>query len=277
MPRRGKAVHPIAALLEPKRALIRPEDHGLPAPRSGKPGPKTAGLTQLDMDTLTDRGKRTYNRLVLGLLVNPKQKYLAAVAEILQLTVDEYTLLCIYALGHKPVQQLESAVDLVSRELWQAACDRHQDMMYVTDLAWTVLAHNQPFADLFAEGRAPSNTARWMLLADEARTTLMEWETTWAPAVCAQVQAAFAEHPTNDVLRRLVDDVREDPQAGPIYAGCTAASIAPDGAVRQMLHPLHGPGTARMVAASPYASPGTRMIIVMFDCQTTRGQPSARG
>lgn len=264
MPRRGKAVHPIAALLEPKRALVRPEDHGLPTPRSGKPGPKTAGLTQVDMDTLTNRGERTYNRLVLGLLANPSEKYLVTVAEILQLSVDEYTLLCIYALGHKPVQQLEHVIDLAARDLWQAACDAQREMMYVTDHAWTLLVHNQAFADLFVGGRAPRNTARWMLLTDEARTTLADWETTWAPAVSAQVQAALAEHPTNDVLRRLEADVRADPRAGQIYTRCNEASIAPDGAVRRLLHPLRGPGTASMVAASPYASPGARMIIVMF-------------
>ncbi|MER5985646.1 XRE family transcriptional regulator [Streptomyces sp. NPDC001787] len=278
MPKRGsKSAHLIAALLEPKRAAIRAEDHGLPSPRSGKPGPKTKGLTQVDIDTLTNRAERTYNRLVHGLLANPKEAYLAAVAEILQLSVDEYTLLCIYALGHKPVQQLEPVIDLAARDLWQAACDGQREMMYVTDLAWNLLVHNQPFADLFVGGLAPRNTARWMLLADEARTTLVDWESTWAPAVSAQVQAALAEHPINDVLRRLEDDVRADPQAGPIYSGCTEASIAPDGAVRRMLHPLRGPGTARMVAASPYASPGARMIIVMFESQTSPQLSSGPG
>ncbi|MFJ1954460.1 XRE family transcriptional regulator [Streptomyces microflavus] len=271
MPRKGKkSAHLIAALLEPKRALIQAEDHGLPAPPSGKPGPKTEGLTQVNIDTLTNRAERTYNRLVHGLLAKPSEAYLAAVAEILRLTVDEYTLLCIYALGHRPVHQLGPAVELAARELWQAACDGQRHMMYVTDLAWTLLAHNQPFADLFAGGRAPKNTARWMLLTDEARITLMDWETTWAPAVSAQVQAALAEHPTNDVLRRLEADVRADPRASQIYRGCTEASIAPDGAVRQLLHPKHGPGLARMVAASPYASPGARMIIMTFDSQSER-------
>ncbi|MFD3970221.1 XRE family transcriptional regulator [Streptomyces cyaneofuscatus] len=271
MPRRGsKSAHLIAALLEPKRAAIRAEDHGLPSPRSGKPGPKTDGLTQVNIDTLTNRAERTYNRLVHGLLANPKEEYLAAVAEILQLSVDEYTLLCIYALGHKPVQQLEPVIDLAARDLWQAACDGQRHMMYVTDLAWTLLAHNQPFADLFTGGRAPKNTARWMLLTPEARITLMDWETTWAPAVSAQVQAALAEHPTNEVLRRLEADVRADPRASQIYTGCTEASIAPDGAVRRLLHPKHGPGLAQMVAASPYASPGARMIIVAFESQSQR-------
>lgn len=278
MSRRGKqSAHLIAALLEPKRAAIRAEDHGLPSPRSGKPGPKAEGLTQVDIDTLTDRAPRTYNRLVHGLLVNPKEAYLASVAEILQLSVDEYTLLCIYARGHKPVQQLNPVIDLAARDLWQAACDGQREMMYVTDLAWNLLVHNQPFADLFVGGLVPRNTARWMLLTPEARITLMDWETTWAPAVSAQVQAALAEHPTNEVLRRLEDDVRADRHAGRIYTGCTEASIAPDGAVRRMLHPLHGPGTARMVAASPYASPGARMIIVMFDSPNNRRTSSAGG
>jgi hypothetical protein len=67
------------------------------------------------------------------------------------------------------------------------------------------------------------------------------------------------------MLRQLDKEVRADPVAGPIYSNPELASIAPDGVVREFHHPLHGPGIAKLVASAPFASPGARAIIVIFE------------
>ncbi|MFF3957420.1 XRE family transcriptional regulator [Streptomyces sp. NPDC001890] len=264
-----KPRHPIGELLEPKRALIRPESVGLPQPPADRPGPKAEGLTQNDMDILLKRSGRTYNRLECGQLRFPPDDYLVSVGRLLNLTADEYTMLWLLARGHRPTHPLHPPTGLAGPELWQEACDGQRHMMYVTDLAWTLLAHNSAFADMFAHGVAPANTARWMLLTEEGRTTLMDWETTWAPSLSAQLQAALAENPSSEVLQKIDADVRADAVAGPIYNSVTTPSIAPDGVVRRLRHPLYGPGAAKMVAANPYASPGARMIIVIFEPEET--------
>ncbi|MEU6277477.1 XRE family transcriptional regulator [Streptomyces populi] len=217
------------------------------------------------MDILLERAQRTYNRFERGQLPHPPEDFLVKVGQLLELTPDEYTMMWLYARGHRPTHPLAPPAGLHSPELWQQACEGMGHMMYVADLAWNTVAHNTAFADMFIGGEAPKNTARWMLLTDEGRTTLMDWETTWAPSLSAQLKAAMAEHPDNLDLRQIDAEVRADPVAGPIYLADSKPSIAPDGVVRRLRHPLYGPGLAKMVAATPIASPGSRLIIVMHE------------
>ncbi|MGA4844552.1 XRE family transcriptional regulator [Streptomyces sp. G45] len=260
----ARGPHPIGALLAPKRQLIRPEWVGLPPRAAATRGPRQEGLRQVDMDALTGRAERTCNRLERGQLAKPSADYLAAVARILRLSPDEYVLLWLHARGQRPTRPLDPTVGLSVPDGWQEACDGHRDMMYVTDLAWTVLAHNQPFADMFTGGRVPRNTARWALLSEEARATLIDWEQQWVPSFVTQLRAAVAENPDNEVLRRLVADVHDDPVAGPLYAAGGMSAMATDGAKRRLRHALYGNGVAHTVAATPHAAPGARVIMVHF-------------
>ncbi|MFG3156733.1 XRE family transcriptional regulator [Streptomyces sp. NPDC048219] len=272
-----KREHPLGLLLAPKRRLITPESVGLPKRAKGRPGPKAEGLTQAHMDILLNRADRTYNRLESGRWPNPPEEYLVAVGRLLKLTPDEYHLLWLHTRGHRPAHPLYPEAGVRAAELWQEACDGQRHMMYVTDLAWNVIAHNPAFAAMFVSGKAPQNTARWMLLTEEARTTLMDWETSWAPSLSSQLQAALAENAHSEDLRAIDADVRADPVAGPIYTAPGSPSIAPDGVVRRLNHPLYGPGIAKMVASAPYASPHARAIIVIFHPDDERANASIAG
>lgn len=256
--------HPLARLLQPKRAAIRPQDVGLPARMACAPGPKQAGLTQSQMDQLLTRADKTYGRFERGRLPNPPEDFLADVGRLLRLTQDEYATMWLHARGHQPTVPLDPESASPLSALWQEACDGQRHMMYVTDLAWNMIAYNSAFADMFDQRQVPENTARWMLLTEEARCTLKGWRGIWAPSVSAQLQAAIAEHPDNEVLQEIDRDVQADPIAGPIYSRPDVASIAPDGVVRPFHHPLYGPGTAKIVASAPYSSPGARAIIVIY-------------
>ncbi|TQE33034.1 MmyB family transcriptional regulator [Streptomyces ipomoeae] len=217
------------------------------------------------MDQLLNRADKTYGRFERGKLPHPPDDFLFDVGRLLRLTQDEYTTMWLYARGHRPTVPLDPEAGTTVSSLWQEACDGQRHMMYVTDLAWNTLAYNRPFEDMFAGHQVPANIARWMLLTEEARHTLATWETTWAPSVSAQLQAALAEHPDNDVLQQIDQVVRADPVSGPIYSHPHVASIAPDGVVRRFHHPLYGPGVAKLVASAPYASPGARAIIVIYE------------
>lgn len=257
--------HPLQQLLAPKRAQIRPETVGFPARSAETPGPKVLGLTQSHMDTLLMRASKTYGRFERGLMPNPPDDFLIAVGKVLQLASDEYTTMWLYARGHRPTQPLDPDDGLVVPMYWQQACDGQRHMMYVTDRAWRVTASNAAFAAMFRSGKVPENTARWMLLSAEARTTLMDWETTWGPSIAAQLRAAYVEHCGNREIAKLHKDVLADEVAGPIYALGVEASIAPDGVARRLNHPLYGPGLAKMVAATPISSPGARAITVIYE------------
>ncbi|MDX3165856.1 XRE family transcriptional regulator [Streptomyces scabiei] len=265
----AQRVHPLAMLLQPKRARIRPEEMGLRARPADAPGPKQDGLTQSQMDELLNRADKTYGRFERGKILNPPDDLLTDVGRLLRLTQDEYTTMWLYARGHRPTVPLDEEAGTTVSRLWQEACDGQRHMMYVTDLAWNTLAYNAAFADMFHNRQVPANTARWMLLTEEARHTLKGWEGIWAPSVSAQLQAALAEYPDNVVLQQIDKEVRADPVAGPIYINPEVASIAPDGVCRPFHHPLHGPGIAKLVAAAPYASPGARAIVVIYEPDDT--------
>ncbi|MFJ5779957.1 XRE family transcriptional regulator [Streptomyces sp. NPDC093094] len=216
------------------------------------------------MDQLLNRAEKTYGRFERGRLPHPPDDLLAGIGRLLRLSTDEYTTMWLYARGHRPTVPLGPETGLSVSCLWQEACDGQRHMMYVTDLAWNLLAHNTAFADMFRDRAVPANTARWMLLSDEARHTLTGWRRIWAPSVSAQLRAALAEHTDNDVLRKIDQEVRADPVAGPIYRRPDVASIAPDGVARPFRHPLHGAGTVKLVASAPFSSPGARAIVVIF-------------
>ncbi|MFD9223538.1 XRE family transcriptional regulator [Streptomyces sp. NPDC060064] len=217
------------------------------------------------MDLLLQRATKTYGRFERGRLPHPPEDLLVAVGRLLRLTTDEYTTMWVHARGHQPTHPLAPDAGTVVAANWQEACDGQRHMMYVTDLAWRVLYFNRAFADMFEGRQVPENTARWMLLTEEARTTLVDWEATWAPSVAAQLRTAYAEHGNNETLAALDRDVRADKAAGPIYTEGSDASIAPDGVDRRLRHPLLGPGLAKMVASTPFAAPGARAIVVIFE------------
>ncbi|MCG7202309.1 XRE family transcriptional regulator [Streptomyces arenae] len=216
------------------------------------------------MDKLLNRADKTYGRFERAKLTHPPEDFLSDVGRLLRMTSDEYTTMWLLARGHKPTRTLEEDVTPVSA-MWQEACDGQRHMMYVTDLAWTVVAYNTAFADMFNSRQVPANTATWMLLTEEARHTLKGWRGIWAPSVSAQIQAALVEYPDNAVLQQIDDEVRADPVAGPIYSRPDVGSIAPDGVVRPFHHPLYGSGRVKMVASAPFSSPGARAIIVIFE------------
>ncbi|MFB9558625.1 MmyB family transcriptional regulator, partial [Streptomyces roseoviridis] len=133
----------------------------------------------------------------------------------------------------------------------------------ITDASWNLLAHNQPFADLFPGARIPRNTMRWMLLDPDGRDILLQWQTVWAPLVLPQLRAALAVRPEDETLLQIAKEVAADPLLAPIWeAG--GAHIHPDGDERPIHHALHGPGHVTLCAAQPLTAPGARLIILIY-------------
>ncbi|MEU9703039.1 helix-turn-helix transcriptional regulator [Streptomyces sp. NPDC047981] len=248
-------------LLRERRALIDPESHGFEKPQGR--GRRAQGLSQAQVDGLTNRAQNTYNRLETGALTSPTVDYLADVAKLFGLNEQEWSSLCQYAGIGNPPGPLYQSSGLEVPGVWQEALDGFSHMAYVTDASWNLLAHNAPFADLFDGGRIPRNTMRWMLLDPDARNTLLEWKTVWAPLVLPQLRAAVAIRTDDETLQRIVKDVLADPDLAPIW-NAGGAHIHPDGDERPILHAVHGPGHVTMCAAQPLGSPGARLIVLLY-------------
>ncbi|MFB7867308.1 helix-turn-helix transcriptional regulator [Streptomyces sp. NPDC056069] len=251
----------LKALLRERRGLIEPEDHGLTRP-TGQ-GRRARGLSQHQVDELTGRATHTYNRLETGKYPNPPVDYLRQVARLFGLNEQEWGSLCRYAGIGDPPSPLSSNSGLEVPGVWQEAVDGISHMAYVTNASWDLLAHNQPWADLFPGGRIPRNTMRWMLLDPDGRDTLLEWRTVWAPLVLPQLQAALALRPDDETLLQIAKEARADPDLAPLW-NAGGAHIHPDGDERPILHAQHGPGHVTMCAAQPMTAPGARLIILIY-------------
>lgn len=251
--------HALKQLLKERRALISPEAHGLTRP-TGQ-GRRAPGLSQHQVDQLTNRSLGTYRRLESGNYPNPPVDLLRDVAHLFGLNEQEWISLCRYALGQDPPSPLTHASGKEVPGVWQEAVDGFQHPAYVTDASWDLLACNQAFRDLFADTQPPANTMRWMLF--DGRPQLIDWETAWAPLVLPQLRAALAQRPDDDTLLTLEKQVLADPATADIYqAG--GAYIHPDGDERPIHHAVHGPGWVTMCAAQPLTAPGSRLIILIY-------------
>lgn len=266
-PRDGipESLRQLQKLLQYRRAQVDPTEHGFP--RRSRRGRRAdgLGLTQGHMDALLGSpGSGTYGALERGDLTNPPPELLREVARILKFDEDEWAALWALTRQERPPYPLYPRADQRIDPSWQSVLDAHPHMAYITDRGWNLLMHNAAFAEMFESGQPPENTMEYMVLSDEGRRTLAEWETHWAPQVLSQLRNAYAEQPHNPTLRSLVERVRQDPQAGPIYAADPRAFMHPDGDTRPFRHLRHGPGRVQLNAAGPYGSPGARLIFVRF-------------
>lgn len=252
----------LQTLLTDRRNLIDPEAHGLSRRTKGS-GRRAPGLSQQQIDELTNRAHGTYNRLETGAMANPSIAYLRQIGKILALNEQEWVALCRYTGFGDPPSPLTQASGLEVPGVWEEAVQGIQHMAYVTDASWNLITYNDQWADLFPGRRIPQNTMRWMLLDEDARVTLTDWKTAWAPLVIPQLRAGFAARPDDEVLAQIVKEVIADPECGPIWAN-PGLHMHPDGDERPLNHGLEGPGYVTMCAAQPLTAPGARLIILLW-------------
>ncbi|MEI5098726.1 XRE family transcriptional regulator [Streptomyces sp. PmtG] len=219
------------------------------------------------MDILTNRAVGTYHRFESG-RISPRDDYLRDVGRILRMTEDEFTQVYLLALGQCPPRSLspDDGIAAASVVAWQRAVAGQREMAYVLNSQWDLVAYNERFAELFADGAVPANAMRWIALAPEAReSVLMEWGTRWAPSVLNQLRLARIQHPGNPALTQLHHDVLGDGAAGPIYRRSTELSVRSRDEVLPLRHPRRGPGTVTVLMSEPACARGARHVVLLFD------------
>jgi hypothetical protein len=264
----------LGALLRQARAKVSPERFDLPRPADPR-GQHADGLRQSDMDGLMGATPETYARLERGRIRRPSRELLECVGRVLELTGTEWRELWAYALGQEPPGPFDPHADAHIPQVWRdhATADLDRDgypvMTYLISGDWTLVEHNTAFARLFPSGWPPANICRWMLLDDEARDrVLMDWERSWAPAVMSQLRIAHETRPWQQGLTQIVHDVLADEVAGPIYRRDPRAEMHPDGDIRPLHHPDHGPGYAHIGASGLVGASGARFMVVQFKPRT---------
>jgi PAS domain-containing protein len=249
-----------------------------PVPRTG---PRDRGLTQQDMDVLLGRPPGAfYSRFERGLIAEPPPGTMRRVAELLQLSEQEWAALWIAVFGQQPSPSValrpgdRTAVPAV----WRTVVMSSPLPAYVSDLGWDVVYHNEAAEALW--GAVPRNILAWILFDTAARGSVMrQWATHWAPAAVAQLANALHEHPEHPRLLEMRERALGDEQVRRLWQARRARPyVHPDGDRRPMRHArarrdilLHA------AVGEPKAAPGCRVVFLHCDEEPARasGLPAA--
>lgn len=256
----------LKTVLKARRAAIAPASRGLRQRTSG-PGRRAEGLSQEQMDELLERARGTYNRFENGQLIRPHGEFLTAVAQILELSEQEWRFLWQLTRKEQPPCALYSGSGRSVAEVWQEMVDRISGALaYVSNVEFDVVAHNEEFRLIFPGGRAPANIMRSLLLDPEVRAVMLTgWASHWAPAIMPHLKHAVEVRPENHALAALERDVLADPLAGPRYRACASVPLPhADGSELPVRHSVHGPGRLATLLAEPIVAPGARVNLSFF-------------
>ncbi|MBM7167534.1 helix-turn-helix domain-containing protein [Streptomyces sp. G44] len=251
------------------REATRPSDLGLKERPSSRPGPRVKGVTQEQVNTLLGWGRNTYQALEKQTR-EFKTPHILEVAELFDLDEEEYRQLHLLALGSLPPhpRKPETGVVIPSQQHWQRVVDGQSDIAYLTNAEWSLVVWNRPFARLFNSlgyATPPENMMEWMLFSELARQkVLLDWESSWAPPILAQLHGVATQNPNNAKLAQLMERVRQDPLTRRIHEAGVRTYAHPDGDMRPLFHPDQGRGKALMVSAHPSSALHARLIVVLF-------------
>lgn len=195
--------------LRARRALVRPQDVGLPA---GNGLRRTPGLRREELATLSGVSVDYYTRLERGRESNPSPAVIDAVARALGLCGDAYARLHELAdLAAGRATDIPGATDRTVRDSVLRVLEAVRPLpAYVVNRFNYVLAANPPgrrltpgLWDLPPEQR---NVTRYLFLHPTGRTLYQPWEETVAASV-AHLRAVAGADPDSPQLAALVGEL----------------------------------------------------------------------
>ncbi|MEV5877988.1 helix-turn-helix transcriptional regulator [Streptomyces sp. NPDC052101] len=228
---------------------------------------KAAGVTQARAARALGMGERTYRKIEGG--ATPPRLSRAqceSLATLLRLDRDERHALVLYNIGSNLAPpsgagqpELQQALRLlIDRQMPSPAylCDRH----------WNILAFNTAMAEWWPWVMQPgANLIRWALTAPEARTQYQDWDQ-HASAYVKILKFAQATRPNDAELRRLIEDVKQDPDVRRIWETEHDMGETRDGHVFRMNVPTLGWETIEVVShvLYPASMPDCRFVVITW-------------
>jgi transcriptional regulator with XRE-family HTH domain len=188
----------LGAFLRARRAALRPEDVALP---QGVNHRRTPGLRREELAHLAGISVSWYTRLEQGKDVQLSAKAVARIAEALQLTAAQRDYVLTLARGD-PLGREPAGTGTVSATLQDVLDAQGDRPAYLIDARLNLLAWNQAavnvfgFSDELAAAPADERNLLWLILTDDARDWLVDWER-HAKLLLAQFRDA-SRHVVND-------------------------------------------------------------------------------
>jgi transcriptional regulator with XRE-family HTH domain len=195
---------------------------------------------------------------------NYSDDFLERVAYSLRLDDDERTILFLLAVGREPTPRVRPASGVVG-EMLERIVHRQPWPAYISDRAWDVVVYNQAMADWFPHFAYELNVMRWVFYYPASRLQLVEWETSWAPLMLAQMRLAHAKWPKDKRLTGLIrETLTENEFARNLWRTKPKVYVHPDGDRRRLHLPFEDAvREIEIVAMNPMRAPDMRLIMLM--------------
>ena len=196
----------LADFLRKRRAVIKPEDVGLP--NGGRR--RTPGLRREEVAQLAGVGTTWYTWLEQGRDVRASLDVLEALSRALRLTPAERTHLVLLGRGEEPPPcKSEERVSSVVKRLIEGL---GANPAYVIGRRWDYLAWNAAAVAIFGDFAAVPRSARnhlWMHFMDPARREMFDdWERS-ARIMVAKFRADSARHIGDPSFEQLISTLRK--------------------------------------------------------------------
>ncbi|MFI1799416.1 helix-turn-helix domain-containing protein [Streptomyces sp. NPDC020379] len=160
-------------------------------------------LTQDDVSRLIGFSSRWYSNLERGVPTPYSDAFLDGIARVLELSDDERHTLYTYTVKRNP-----PAGPRVDTSIIDPALARFIHMQpypcYVSDQGWDIPIYNKAAAEQWRWMAHGVNVMLWALTQPEARLQLIDWETSWAIPMAAQLHLAMHNNPDHERLREVV-------------------------------------------------------------------------
>lgn len=228
---------------------------------------KAAGVTQYRTARALGMSERTYRKIERG-ATPPRlsRTQCEALSELLQLDRDERHALLLYNVGSMLVPPKGAGQPELQQALRLLIDRQMPSPAYLCDQHWNILAFNTAMAEWWPWVMEPgANLIRWALTTPEARAQYQDWDK-HASAYVKILKFAQATRPNDAELRRLIEDVKKDPDVRHVWETEHDMGETRDGHVFRMNVPTLDWETIEVVShvLYPASMPDCRFVVITW-------------
>ncbi|MFH8350125.1 helix-turn-helix transcriptional regulator [Streptomyces sp. NPDC018045] len=228
---------------------------------------KAAGITQAPAAKSLGMGVRTYRKIERG-ATPPRftRSQCDSLAALFRLDRDERHALVLYNVGTSLATPSTDGRPALQRALRLLIDQQMPSPTYLCDRYWNIISFNAAMAEWWPWVMEPgANLIRWALTSSEARIQYHDWHK-HAAAYVKMLKFAEATNEGDAELRRLIDEVKKDPDVRHIWETEDEMGETRDGHVFRMNVPALGWETVEVVShvLYPASMPGCRFVVITW-------------
>jgi transcriptional regulator with XRE-family HTH domain len=258
------SANPLGEYLRARRALVSPEDSGLPI--TGRR--RVAGLRREEVALLAGVSSDYYVRLEQGRERHPSAQVVDALAQALRLDPEAVDHLHRLARPVAKGPASRARAEQVGPVLLRMMDDWHRTPAVVLDHCLTVVAHNALGRALFAGHAYSEDLVRLVFLDPDARTFYPDWERVAVNTVGGLRSSAGTGHDDPRLIRTIGELSLKSPEFRRLWARHDIRQKTRE--TKRFRHPLVGELTLDYESLTVNSAPGRQLVVY----QAAPGSPS---